>query len=53
MIVNMHDVDLAKRFAQRIVGMNGGNVVFDGSADDLTEDVLKRIYGGESWISTH
>jgi phosphonate transport system ATP-binding protein len=29
-IVNMHDVDLARRFADRIVGLAGGAVVFDG-----------------------
>ncbi len=50
-VVNMHDVDLAKRFAQRIVGMSGGHVVYDGGADGLTDSVLKQIYGGESWIA--
>jgi phosphonate transport system ATP-binding protein len=50
-IVNMHDVDLAKRFASRIVGMSGGQVVYDGGADGLSDDVLKSIYGGESWLA--
>ncbi len=50
-IVNMHDVDLAKRFADRIVGMSGGHVVYDGGADGLSDSVLKTIYGGESWLS--
>jgi phosphonate transport system ATP-binding protein len=50
-IVNMHDVELAKRFADRIVGMHGGSVVFDGNASALTDDVLKSIYGGESWLA--
>ena len=49
-IVNMHDVELAKRFADRIVGMAGGKVVYDGGAEGLTDDVLKSIYGGESWL---
>ena len=50
-IVNMHDVELAKRFADRIVGMAGGKVVYDGGAEGLTDDVLKSIYGGESWLA--
>jgi len=49
-IVNMHDVELAKRFADRILGMSGGRIVYDGPPDGLTDDVLKTIYGGESWL---
>ena len=49
-IVNMHDVELARRFADRIIGMSGGRVVYDGAGDGLTDDVLKSIYGGESWL---
>lgn len=49
-VINMHDVELAKRFARRIVGMSGGNIVFDGSGDELTPTHLKSIYGGESWL---
>ena len=49
-IINMHDVDLAKRFASRIIGMSGGHVVYDGGADGLTDEVLKSIYGGEGWL---
>ena len=49
-IVNMHDVELARRFADRVVGMSGGRVVYDGGGEGLTDDVLRSIYGGESWI---
>jgi len=49
-VINMHDVELAKRFADRIVGMAGGSVVFDGSPDSLSDDTLKTIYGGEDWL---
>ena len=49
-LVNMHDVELAKRFADRIVGMTGGRVVFDGLPSRLTDDHLKQIYGGEGWL---
>jgi phosphonate transport system ATP-binding protein len=44
-IVNMHDVELAKDFADRIIGMAGGQVVFDGPATELSTIDLKRIYG--------
>ena len=49
-IINMHDVDLAQRFASRIVGMSGGHVVYDGKADGLPDEVLNSIYGGESGL---
>jgi phosphonate transport system ATP-binding protein len=49
-LVNMHDVDLARRFADRIIGMAGGQVVYDGNAAGLDNDMLSRIYGGQSWI---
>jgi phosphonate transport system ATP-binding protein len=49
-VINMHDVDLAKRFASRIVGMSNGAIIYDGKPTDLTDSVLKSIYGGEDWL---
>ena len=49
-VINMHDVELAKRFADRIVGMSGGSVVFDGPPAKLTDATLRTIYGGEDWL---
>jgi phosphonate transport system ATP-binding protein len=49
-IVNIHNVDLAKRFCHRMIGMTGGKVVFDGPPSALTDENLKQIYGGENWI---
>jgi phosphonate transport system ATP-binding protein len=46
-LVNMHDVGLARRFAVRVIGMAGGAIVFDGLADRLDDTTLKTIYGGE------
>ena len=51
-IVNIHQVDIARRFASRIVGMSGGGIVFDGSPQALGDDRLKSIYGGEGWLAT-
>lgn len=49
-IVNIHNVGLAKRFAQRMIGMSQGDVVFDGGPGDLRDEHLKAIYGGEAWL---
>ena len=49
-LINMHDVELARRFADRIIGMANGSVVYDGPPAELTDEVLKRIYGGEGWL---
>ena len=49
-LINMHDVNLAKRFAKRIIGMSNGYVIYDGQPEGITDDHLKEIYGGESWL---
>src|SRR5437660_2104188 len=49
-VINMHDVVLARRFADRIIGMAGGCVVFDAVPGLLADDALKKIYGGEDWM---
>ena len=49
-IINIHNVELARRFADRIVGMTGGRVVYDGTPERITERHLKEIYGGEDWL---
>lgn len=49
-VVNIHNVALAQRFATRIVGMSGGHVVYDGPPDRLSERDLRGIYGGENWL---
>jgi phosphonate transport system ATP-binding protein len=49
-LINMHDVDLARRFADRVIGLAGGSVVFDGPAERLSDDELTRIYGGKDWL---
>ncbi len=51
-IINIHDVQLAQMFAQRIVGLQVGEVVYDGPPGGLDEDVLTRIYGAEDWTAT-
>jgi len=51
-IINIHDVLLAQQFAERIVGLRAGRIVFDGSADAMTPEVLTAIYGEDDWTAT-
>ena len=44
-IANMHHVDLALKYATRIIGVKDGLVVFDGLAKDINDDILVQIYG--------
>ena len=46
-ITNLHTLDTARNYCERIIGMQGGCVVFDGSPDELTTDVARRIYGAD------
>lgn len=50
-LVNMHDVLLAKRHADRIIGISNGNIVYDDVANKISDEHLKQIYGGESWLN--
>lgn len=45
MIVNLHFLDLAREFADRIIGLRAGEVVFDGPVSEATDDVFSHIYG--------
>ncbi|MDH4247860.1 MAG: phosphonate ABC transporter ATP-binding protein [Deltaproteobacteria bacterium] len=51
-IINMHDVPLAMQFARRIVGLRAGEIVYDGSPEELTPEGLTTIYGEEDWSAT-
>ena len=50
-IINIHDVALAQMFAERIVGLREGSIVYDGPPDNLKPDVLTEIYGEEDWTA--
>ena len=43
-VVNLHQVDVAKAYADRIVGIHQGRVVFDGPPEELTDSMIERIY---------
>ena len=43
---------LAQSFADRVVGLSEGRVVFDGAPERLSSQVLTDIYGEEDWSTT-
>jgi phosphonate transport system ATP-binding protein len=47
-ICNLHDLDLAKNYCGRLIGMAQGRVVFDGAPEDLTESAARELYGLEA-----
>jgi phosphonate transport system ATP-binding protein len=49
-LVNIHNVELARRYADRIIGMSKGSIVFDGPPQTLEDSHLLAIYGGEGWL---
>ena len=46
-LINIHHVDLALQYADRVIGIQAGRVVYDGPTKDVTNDILKQIYGRE------
>jgi phosphonate transport system ATP-binding protein len=44
-IANLHTLDTARRYCDRVVGMRDGRIVFDGLPEQLTTGVAREIYG--------
>ncbi len=44
-IVNLHSIDLAMEYADRIIGLREGQLVFDGPANTVTKETFEEIYG--------
>jgi len=47
-ICNLHDLDIARNYCERLVGMSEGRVVFDDVPEQLTEDLVQTLYGIET-----
>jgi phosphonate transport system ATP-binding protein len=45
-LCNLHQIDYALEFGERIVGLSAGEVVYDGAPSGVTADVIRRIYPG-------
>jgi phosphonate transport system ATP-binding protein len=50
-VCNLHTLDTARRYCDRVVGMRDGRIVFDGAPDDLTTAVARDIYGADDSFS--
>lgn len=46
-ILNLHQVDVAKKYSDKIIGINKGNKVFEGTSSELTEENVHKIYGSD------
>ena len=44
-IVNLHFLDLAKEFGDRLIGLRDGKLVFDGNVNEVSDDDFENIYG--------
>jgi len=44
-LINIHHVELALEYADRVIGIRQGEVVYDGKSEDVSQDVLDQIYG--------
>jgi phosphonate transport system ATP-binding protein len=46
-ITNLHTLDTARVYCERIIGMSAGRVVFDGTPEQLTTEVARELYGAD------
>jgi|SRR5690625_4762994 len=44
-IVNLHFIDMAQEYADRIIGLRDGEIVFDGPVNEVKEETFEEIYG--------
>ena len=49
-IVNIHSIELARKFSDRILALQDGRLVFDGPPAALDDDVLRMVYKGDSFL---
>ncbi|HHC09374.1 MAG TPA: phosphonate ABC transporter ATP-binding protein [Actinobacteria bacterium] len=47
-VCSLHHLDLVHRYADRVIALNEGVVVFEGSPDEIDDDKFKEIYGKEA-----
>ena len=49
-LVNLHQVDVALEYSDRIIGVSGGEILFDGKPKDLKPEILSQIYKSEDLL---
>ncbi len=45
-LINIHHVDLALKYCSRVIGINAGEIIYDGPASEVDKEVLDKIYKG-------
>ena len=45
-IINIHHVDLALKYADRVIGIKAGEIIYDGPSSNVNKEVLDLVYGG-------
>ena len=46
-LINIHHVDLALEYADRVIGIRAGEIVYDGPSSKVTQEILDQIYCGQ------
>ncbi|GEQ33491.1 phosphonate ABC transporter ATP-binding protein [Marinilactibacillus psychrotolerans] len=49
-LINIHHVELALEYADRVIGIRQGEIVYDGKSEEVTQEVLDSIYGSVTEI---
>jgi phosphonate transport system ATP-binding protein len=44
-LINLHFLDLARQYGKRLIGLNDGEVVFDGDISEVDDTIFRQIYG--------
>lgn len=47
-IVNLHQVDVAMKYSDRIIGVSNGEIVYDGKPEHLSEEEIHKIYQSDT-----
>lgn len=47
-LINIHHVDLALKYATRVIGIRSGEIVYDGPTSEVTQEVLNLVYMGKA-----
>jgi phosphonate transport system ATP-binding protein len=50
LVMTLHQPQLARRFAQRIIGLRDGRIVWDGPPADLADSTVQSLYGNDQAI---
>ena len=51
-LTSLHQVDFAKEYGDRIIGLSHGKIVFNGKSDQLSDEILKNIYSSSPITET-